>query len=255
MLVDSHAHLQDRAFIEDRDEVIERALSRGVGLVLVPGTDLDTSLMALDLHSRHPFLIPAAGYHPHDAKKADPEGLGALEGLLEKPEVVAVGEIGLDYHYNFSSPEVQKKVLRRQLNLAVKVRKPVILHSRESQRELLSILDEEGRGKWSGVVHCFSGTVEEAGAFLDRGLYLGFTGVVTYKKAEETREVVRITPPDRILVETDAPYLAPIPHRGRRNEPAYIPLILEEIARLHGLPVNDMARIVHENTVKLFGLH
>jgi TatD DNase family protein len=148
---------------------------------------------------------------------------------------------------------VQKKVLRQLLRLAGEVNKPVILHSRESQQDLLALLDEEKQGNWSGVVHCFSGTVDEARAFLNRGFYLGFTGVVTYRKADEARDAARITPLDRILVETDAPYLAPGPHRGKRNEPSYIPRIVEELARIHSLPVNEMASLTLANARRLFG--
>jgi TatD DNase family protein len=254
MYIDSHAHLQDRAFHDDQESVITRAIEQDVKLIIVPGTDLHTSRKALALHHKYPFILPATGFHPHDAKKADPVSLETLEALLSSPEVAAVGEIGLDYHYNFSSPEVQKNVLRVQLRMACRAKKPVILHSRESQRDLLDILDQEKAGEWSGVVHCFSGTVEEARAFLDRGFYLGFTGIITYRKADDVRGALCITPPDRILVETDSPYLAPLPHRGKRNEPAYIPLILEQIAALLSLSIEQAAALTDENTRRLFGI-
>jgi len=243
-----------KAFNDDCSDVISRALQAGIEFIVVPGSDIPSSKKALEMHGLDRHIIPAVGIHPHDAKKASGDAITELEELASMEPVVAVGEIGLDFHYNFSPPEIQMAVLRKQIQMAHRVGKPLILHSRESQKELLAILREEEGEKCGGVIHCFSGTVKEAEDLLKLGFYIGFTGIVTYKSAVELKKVAQTVPLDRMLVETDAPYLTPNPHRGKRNEPSYIPLIVDELARIRKTPADELGRALLDNTRRLFSI-
>lgn len=254
MPVDSHAHLQMKAFSDDCSDVISRALKAGIEFIVVPGSDIPSSKKALEMHGLDRHIIPAVGIHPHDAKKASGDDITELEELASMEQVVAVGEIGLDFHYNFSPPEIQMALLRKQIQMAHRVGKPLILHSRESQKEILAILREEEGEKCGGVIHCFSGTVKEAEDLLKLGFYIGFTGIVTYKSAVELKKVAQTVPLERMLVETDAPYLTPNPHRGERNEPSYIPLIVDELARIRKTPADELGRALVDNTRRLFSI-
>jgi TatD DNase family protein len=254
MFIDTHAHLQDKAFKADYNEVIARARSAGVQVIILPGSNLSTSRKALEMNSRDSALLPAVGIHPHDARKAGEEELRDIEVMARKQNVVAVGEIGLDFHYNFSPAEVQEQALRLQIRMAHRVKKPLILHSRESQDRLISILREEEGDKRGGVVHCFSGSEKEAYILLEMGFCLGFTGIITFKSSQELRTIASKTPLDRILVETDSPYLAPQPHRGSRNEPSYIPLIIEEMAKARQETVDAIADAVLANAMRVFSI-
>ncbi|MHC9539540.1 MAG: TatD family hydrolase [Vulcanimicrobiota bacterium] len=254
MPVDSHAHLQMKAFNDDCSDVISRALKAGIEFIVVPGSDIPSSKKALEMHGLNRHIIPAVGIHPHDAVKASGNAITELEELASMEPVVAVGEIGLDFHYNFSPPEIQMAVLREQIQMAHRVGKPLILHSRESQKELLTILKEEEAEKCGGVIHCFSGTVKEAEDLLKLGFYIGFTGIVTYKSAVELKKVAQAVPLERMLVETDAPYLTPNPHRGERNEPSFIPLIVDELARIRKTPADELGRALLDNTRRLFSI-
>jgi len=252
MPLDSHAHLQMKAFQEDLPAVIDRAVKAGLELIIVPGSDIPSSRKGIELHNLDRHIIPAVGIHPHDARKAGPGYIHELEELAWMEQVAAVGEIGLDFHYDFSPRERQIQVLREQIRLSRRVGKPMILHSRESQPEILAILREEEGDRCGGVIHCFSGTVSEAEQFLALGFYIGFTGIVTYKSAAELKKVAQIVPEERMLVETDAPYLAPVPHRGDRNEPSFIPLIVEELARIRKTSPEQLDSAIIENTRRLF---
>jgi TatD DNase family protein len=254
MLIDSHAHLQDKAFKTDFGEVLARARAAGVQVIILPGSNLSTSRKALDMHLRAPDLLPAVGIHPHDAAKAADNDFRDIEEMANNEFVVAVGEIGLDFHYNFSPAEIQEQALRRQIQIAHRAKKPLILHSRESQQRLLSILREEEGDRCGGVVHCFSGNEKEAFALLEMGFTLGFTGIITFKGSQELRRIAANVPLDRILVETDSPYLAPQPHRGKRNEPSYIPLIVKEIAEIRKLSVEEIGEVVNANARRIFGI-
>ncbi|MGV8119129.1 MAG: TatD family hydrolase [Candidatus Xenobiia bacterium LiM19] len=254
MPVDSHAHLQMKAFNDDYSDVISRAIQAGIEFIIVPGSDIPSSKKALEMHGLDRHIIPAVGIHPHDAKKASESAFSELEELASEQSVVAVGEIGLDFHYNFSPPEIQIAVLREQIQMAHRVGKPLILHSRESQHELLAILREEEGEKCGGVIHCFSGTVKEAEDLLKLGFYIGFTGIVTYKSAVELKKVAQAVPLERMLVETDAPYLTPNPHRGERNEPGFIPLIVDELARIRKTSADELGRALLDNTRRLFSI-
>ncbi len=252
MYIDTHAHIQDKSFADDFENMLERSLAAGVKKVIVPGSDFITSVKALEIAKRFERVFAALGVHPHDSKGVSEARLDEIEKMCLDPKVVAVGEIGLDFHYNFSEPAVQADVFIKQIKMAKRLGKPLVLHSRESQKELIDILDKEGASEVGGVVHCFSGSRQEAEILLEMGFYLGFTGVITFPKAQELRDVVSITPIDRILSETDSPYLAPIPYRGKRNEPSYVVMVVEKLAEIKGVPVNEMARHVEENTSRLF---
>jgi len=256
-LVDSHCHLDDRRFDADREAVIERALAAGVECMLAVGSgegppDLEAGLR---LAERHAPVYATVGVHPHDAAKADQRTWPCLEALLAHPKVLALGEIGLDYHYNFSPPEVQREVFARQLELARAAKKPVVIHTREAWQDTLGLLAEH----WDPagppcIMHCFSGGPEEARRCLELGFYLSFAGVVTFPKAQRVQQAARLTPPDRLLIETDAPYLAPAPLRGRRNEPAFLIHTARRLAELRGETPEALAGVSTANFRRLFGL-
>jgi TatD DNase family protein len=246
MLIDSHCHLDDEQFDADREEVIARARDAGVGELLAIGLEA-----AVRLAESRPGIRAAVGIHPHEASKAD---FGAWRALLAHPKVVAVGEIGLDYHYNFSPPEVQREVFARQLDMAAEARLPVIIHTREAWPDTFRILEERwARAGLPGIMHCFSGGWAEAERALARGFYVSFAGVVTFPKAASIQEAARRVPAERILIETDAPYLAPVPHRGKRNEPAFVAATARKLAELRGVSFEEIAEITTANFRNLFG--
>lgn len=251
-LVDSHCHLDDRQFDPDREQVIERALAAGVRQMMAIGTgsgppDLEAGLR---LARTHPFMYATVGVHPHDAAKATEETFAGLEALLADQKVLAVGEIGLDYHYDFSPRPVQREVFMRQLSLAHGAGKPVVIHTREAWEDTMAVLREHHAGR-AGILHCFTGSPEQAREALDLGFHLSFGGVLTFPKAESVRESARITPDDRLLVETDAPYLAPVPKRGKRNEPAFMVETVRRLAEVRGVTPEDIAHITASNFERL----
>jgi len=251
-LIDSHAHLDDRAFGKDRAAVIARAFAEDIGIVTI-GSDLRSSREAVRLAERYRRIWATVGVHPHNAKHVDGAALDELEELVKRSEAVAIGEIGLDYYRDLSPRDVQRRAFREQLDLARRFGLPICLHNRESTDDLLAILREAGDAH-RGVVHSFLGDAELAREFLDLGLHLGIGGPVTYPKNGAVREAVRVVPPERLLVETDSPYLTPVPYRGRRNEPLYVAYVAEEIAALKGIDVEDVAARTTENAARLFEL-
>lgn len=265
-LFDSHCHLEARPFDPDRDHVIARALSAGVTRLLSCGSDLATSEAEIALARRYRGLYAAVGIHAHEAKTAvrkssqgenclelDGSTFRRLEQLASSPGVVAIGEIGLDYHYDFSPRDVQRAVLERQLILACELDLPVILHNRESDTDLRRIVEAAPRSV-RGVLHCFLADQEMADWALARGLYIGIAGPITFESVRHLPDIARRIPLDRLLIETDAPYLAPRPHRGRRNEPAFVRHVAERLAEILGLSLEDLARRTTENACRLFGL-
>ena len=252
MYFDTHAHYDDRRFNEDRDELLLSMNEAGVSLILNAGSSLKSSKSGLKLADEYPFIYASVGVHPHDAKQMTDSTVGELEKLLTHPKAVAVGEIGLDYHYDFSPHDVQKMRFEQQLDLARRVQKPVIIHERESTRDILDILSNFR--DLSCVFHCFSGSWETAKIILDRGWYLSFTGVITFKNARRALEVLEKAPQDRIMIETDCPYMAPTPMRGRRNSSLYLPYIAEMVAQTRGITLEDAAAITMENGMRFFGL-
>jgi len=251
-LIDTHAHLDDRAFDDDRAAVIASAFEKEIGIVAI-GADLRSSRDAVRLAGRHRGVWAAIGAHPHGAKDVTAGTLGALEGLAKRETVIAIGEIGLDYYRDLSPRDVQREVFRRQLELARRLDLPICLHNRESTEDLLGILRETG-SEHRGVVHSFLGDAAVARAFVDLGLHLGIGGPITFSKNADLREAVRRVPLDRLVVETDSPYLTPVPYRGRRNEPSYVAYVAEEIAKVKDLPVGGVAQRTTENAVRLFKL-
>jgi TatD DNase family protein len=250
-LVDSHCHLDDKQFDPDRDAVIARALEAGVERMMAIGTgngppDLEA---ALRLARQHRFIYATIGVHPHDAAKATPETFAAMEALAAETKLLAIGEIGLDYHYDFSPRDVQRDVFVEQLKLAGRAGKPIVIHTREAWDDTLQALREHWSG--SGIIHCFGGGPTEARQALDLGFYLSFGGVLTFPKADAVRDAARLTPEDRLLVETDAPYLAPVPKRGKRNEPAFMVETARRLAEVRGTTPDRIAEVTTENFERL----
>jgi TatD DNase family protein len=250
-LVDSHCHLDDPKFDEDREQVIERARAAGVERMMGIGTgngppDLEVAVRQAD---RYPFVYATIGVHPHDASKATSESFSRLRELSAHHKVLAVGEIGLDYHYDFSPRDVQRSVFEQQLAIAAEAKLPVVIHTREAWEDTLAILRTQWHG--GGIMHCFTGDEQQAREALDLGFHLSFGGVLTFPKAENVRQAARITPDDRLLVETDCPYLAPVPHRGKRNEPAFVVESARRLAEVRGRTVEEIAELTTSNFERL----
>jgi TatD DNase family protein len=254
VLVDTHAHLHDPAFDADRPAVIARARAGGVAGFLTIGTDVRTSEAAVALAAAEADIYAAVGIHPHDASTADGAALERIAALARTPRVVAVGEIGLDYYRDLSPRAVQRRTLIAQLRLARTVGKPVLLHCREAHADLLDVCGAEGVAAVGGILHCFSGDLAVARRGLDLGLLVSIAGPVTYPSARRLAEVVRALPLDRLVVETDCPYLPPQPWRGQRNEPAYLPVTAARVAELLGVPVSTVAAATTENAARLLAL-
>jgi len=253
LLVDSHAHLDGRQYDADREATIERAEKNGISHILTVGCDLQSSVASLELADQHDNIYAAVGVHPHDATEINDQSLDRLKDLLGRTKVVALGEIGLDFYRDRSPREVQRLAFRRQIRLAKQVGKPIIVHDRDAHDEVLQILQEEDAAAVGGVLHCFSGDRTMAKKCLELGFYLSFPGTITYPKNAEARDIVRAVPIDRMLVETDCPYLAPQQFRGKRNEPAYVRFTAEKIAEIKGLTSADVARVTSRNCFNLFG--
>lgn len=252
MLIDTHAHLTDRKYNTDRSEVIRRAEAAGVCRIINIGYDLDSSRAVVEMLPTWPGFLAAVGVHPHDATIYSPEVEEELRRLAGHAGVVAIGEIGLDYYRDLSPRDVQQAVFRRQIGLAREVGLPVIVHERDACADTLRLLEEERAGDVGGVMHCFSGSWETAKICLDMGFYLSFAGPVTFGNARRLEDIARRAPLDRLLVETDCPYLTPEPLRGRRNEPAYVQYVAERVAAIRGISSQDMNRAVMANAGRLF---
>jgi TatD DNase family protein len=253
MLIDSHAHLEMTAYDGDREAVLARAAKAGVGAIVTVGTTLPDAVKAVTLAGRYDSVYAAVGIHPHEAGQIGGETYDTLRKLARQPKVIAVGEIGLDFFYNHSPREVQLLRFREQLALAEELDLPVIIHDRDAHAETLAVLDEYA-GRLRGVLHCFSGDLVMARTCLARGFHLSIAGPVTYRNADRLREVAREAPLERLLVETDAPYLAPQPHRGKRNEPAYVVQTAECLAGVRGITLAEVARQTTANACRLFGI-
>jgi TatD DNase family protein len=256
MLIDSHCHLNFNAFDDDRAEVLARARQAGVMALINPATNLDDSRQVAAMAQAIPNFFAAVGFHPNDAAAFTPAVLTELAELAARPNVVAIGEIGLDYYWDEAPRPVQQAVFEQQLALARAVNKPVIIHQREAAADTMAVLRQwAGQGHHPGLVlHSFSGDLAMAREAVALGFYLGITGPVTFKNARDLPEIVTATPPDRLLVETDAPFLSPHPFRGKRNEPARVTLVAQCLAHLHGLSFETMCRQLTQNTVTLFRL-
>jgi len=255
-LVDTHCHLTDPRFAEDQDAVIARALEAGLTHIVAVGGGgpIEASEQALELARRHPFMRSTAGIHPHDAKDFDETTEARVAALLADRDCAAVGETGLDYHYNHSPAEVQRDSLARHVALARRFDKPIVLHCRDAERDLREVLSSESPGGMRGVVHCFTGTYDDAVWCLDFGLTISFSGILTFPKSETMREIAARLPLDRLMVETDSPYLAPAPHRGKRNEPAYVARVAERLAEVQGVTLDRVHEATGRNAAALFDL-
>lgn len=253
MLFDSHAHLDDERFGGEQGEVIARAAAAGVTGILNAGADLESSARAIKLARQYSNVYAAVGMHPHDARLMVNDDYEQLAAWTAEPKVVAIGEIGLDYYYDHSPRDIQKKVFIRQLDVARQTGKPIIIHDRDAHADILSIVKNEGKGL-AGVFHCFSGSVEMMREVLKLGFYVSVAGPVTFPKSVKLKEVAAAVPLDRLLVETDCPYLTPHPHRGKRNEPAFVRLVAEEVARLRNMELEALAEATTANVKRLFSI-
>jgi TatD DNase family protein len=256
-LIDSHAHVDVSDFDPDRDAMLARARSAGVGMMLAIGNgpELDKLGAAIPFAEQHDWIYASVGIHPHEARHATDAHYRELDQLARHPRVIAWGEIGLDYHYDHSPRDVQAQVFCRQLEQARAAKTPVVIHCREAWPDCLKILDEEWRSSGlGGIFHCFTETMEEARRGMEMGFLVSFAGNVSYPKAQNLREVARQIPLDHLLIETDAPFLAPLPHRGKRNEPAYVAEVARTIANVRNLAADEVARGTSENFRKFFGL-
>ena len=252
-LIDSHAHIYYRDYAEDFDAMLQRAADAGVDAMLVVGTDIESSRESVELAEKYPQLYAAVGIHPHDAGRVTDSCYEVIRNLaLSSSKVVAIGEIGLDFYRDRSPRDAQERVFRSFLRMANELDRPVIIHDREAHRQVLDCLREEGTRR--GVLHCFSGDAAMAAEALSMGLYISIPGTITYPANDALREVVRAVSIDRMLVETDCPYLSPVPYRGKRNEPAYVRLAAERMAEVKGLSLEDVARITTKNVRDLFGI-
>jgi len=256
MLIDSHAHIQGKEYAGERDAVIARAREAGVEKIIAVGGagDMSSNIEAVALADAFPGVYATVGMHPHDAKDVGAGELAELHALTASPKVVAVGETGLDYYYNHSPHDVQLRVFANFIHMARDTGLPIVVHERDAAEEAAELLRAEGAGRLRGVIHCFTGNHEAARRYLDLGFYLSFTGIITFKNAEPLREVARQVPLERMLVETDSPFLTPVPHRGKRNEPAYVRFIAETIATLKGLSLEKVADVTSDNVHALFGI-
>ena len=252
-LIDTHAHLTDRRFARDLEETLDRAREAGVRAFVVVGYDLASSAASVALAERFDDVWAAVGLHPHNAKDVTPELLAEIERLSHAPRVVAIGECGLDYYRNLSSPERQREALLAQLHLAALRGLPVVIHSRDAMRQTLELLEMNAPSR-GGVMHCFDGTAAEALRTCELGFYVSFAGPITYRRDGVLREAAAAVPAERVLVETDCPYLAPGAHRGERNEPAFVAETAEAVARARGVRFMEMARQSTANAQRLFGL-
>lgn len=248
--IDSHAHYDDEAFDSDRDELLARIHEGGVKYIINMGCNIERSRFSVRYANKFPFIYAAVGIHPEDVDKVPDDYLLQLREWAADPKVVAIGEIGLDYHYEGYNAELQKKIFEEQLDLAEELKLPVVIHSRDAAEDTLNILRK--RGTVNGVVHCFSGSAETAKQMLELGLHISFTGVLTFKNARKALAALKAVPPDRLLLETDCPYMAPEPNRGKRCDSSMIVHIIDKIAAEKGVPPEDVARQTMENTVNLF---
>ncbi|MFJ5672790.1 TatD family hydrolase [Bacillus safensis] len=255
MLFDTHAHLNAEQYNEDLEQVIERAKSEKVEKIVVVGFDRPTITRAMELIEEYDFIYAAIGWHPVDAIDMTDEDLAWIKDLSQHEKVVAIGEMGLDYYWDKSPKDVQKEVFRRQIALAKEVNLPIVIHNRDATEDVMTILKEEGAAEVGGIMHCFTGSLETAKACMEMNFYISFGGPVTFKNAKKPKEVVKEIPSDKLLIETDCPYLTPVPFRGKRNEPSYVKYIAEQIAELREISFEELAELTTKNAKKVFRIN
>ncbi len=254
MIFDTHAHYDDEAFDEDRDQLLSSFSTNGIQAVVNIGASIQTTKSTLELTRRYAFVYGAAGVHPNETGELNDHLLDWLKDMARQPKVVAVGEIGLDYYWDEPEREIQKHWFVRQLRLAREVGLPVVIHSRDAAKDTLDIMKEQRAGDMGGVIHCFSYGVELAREYLSMGFYIGVGGVLTFKNAKKLKEVVEYMPMERLVLETDCPYLAPVPFRGKRNSSLNLPYVVQAVSQIKRIPEEEVIRITNENAKKLYGL-
>ena len=254
MLIDTHVHLNADHYDEDLDEVIERAREAGVSHFVVIGFDNKTIDRTMELIDKYEDVYGVIGWHPVDAVDCRDEDLARIEKLSSHPKIVGIGETGLDYHWDKSPKHIQKEIFKAQIALAKRVNLPLIIHNREATGDVVEILEDEGAGEVGGIMHAFSGSPEIADRVLKIGFMISLGGPVTFKNAKQPKEVAKYVPLDKLLIETDAPFLTPHPHRGKRNEPAYVKLVAEEIAKLRDISYEEVAKATSDNALKIYNI-
>ena len=254
MLIDTHAHLFLPNFENDIDEIINRAHQNGIDYIIVPATDVKTSHQVLELCDKYDFIFGAVGVHPHDTKDWNPSLLTEIKELSRHKKIVAIGEIGLDYYYDFSPKEKQIEAFKSQIDLAVELNLPVIIHNRDSDEDMLKIIKEYCGSGLKAQFHCYSSPLEYANEYIRMGHFVSFTGNITFKKADELRDTLSKISLEHVMIETDSPFMTPVPHRGKRNEPAYVKLVAEKVAEVHNLSIDDIARFTSYNVFRMFGI-
>jgi len=254
MLIDTHCHLDFKDFSDDLGAVLKRSIDSGIKFIINVGSSLEGTARSVKIAGENGFIYASIGIHPHEADKVSGDDFKIFEGFLKKPKVVAIGEIGLDYYRNISSRENQKKLFIKLLETAKGAGLPLIIHNRDSHEDMIDILKNIMGNSLSGVMHCFSGDEKFLKTCLDMGFFISFTCNVTYKNAGKLREIVKLVPMDRLLIETDAPFLAPQDFRGRRNEPMYVKYAAKEVARIKGIDFSEVAAVTAENAIRLFKL-
>jgi TatD DNase family protein len=254
MFIDTHAHLFYPNFDGELDEIISRAKQNGIDYILVPATDIKTAEQVIELTEKYDMVYGAVGVHPHDTKDWTSTLISKIENLAKNKKIVAIGEIGLDYYYDFSPKEKQIDAFKTQIELALKLDMPVIIHNRDSDEDVMEIVRSYCGAGLKAQFHCFNGSLENAMELVGMNYMISFTGNITFKKSDELRRIVQHIPPENILLETDSPFMTPVPHRGKRNEPSYVKYIAEQIAELHKLRLQDVAKITSFNAFKIFGI-
>ncbi len=254
MFIDTHAHLFYPNFKDDADEVIKRAKESGVDYIIVPSTDLENAATAIELSEKYDFIYAAVGLHPHDTANWSDSYVKEIEKLSRHRKVVAIGEIGLDYYYDYSPRENQIRAFKAQIDLALKINKPVVIHNREADRDIMDIIRSYCDSGLKAQFHCFSGTLEDAKELVRMKHFVSFTGNITFKKSDGLRDILANLSMESIMLETDSPFMTPVPHRGKRNEPSYVRLIAEKMAEVHHLTIEDIGRVTSYNVFRMFGI-
>jgi len=254
MFIDTHAHMFFANFREDIDEVISRAKEENIKYILVPATDIETAKQTIELTKKYDIIYGAVGVHPHDTKDWNSTFISQIEKLAKNEKIVAIGEIGLDYYYDYSPKEKQIEAFKAQIDLALKLKLPIIVHNRESHEDIMNILRSYKGSGLRAQLHCYNGSKEDARELIELGHYISFTGNITFKKADSLREVLKSIPVKYLMTETDSPFMTPVPHRGKRNEPAYVKIVAEKIAEIRHVSPEDISRVTSYNAFKMFGI-
>lgn len=254
MIFDTHAHYDDEAFDADRDELLRSLPENGIEAIVNVGASIQTTKNTLELIKKYPFVYGAVGVHPNETGELNDHLIDRLKHVAKEPKIVAIGEIGLDYHWEEPEPEVQKHWFVRQLEIAKETKLPVIIHSREAAKDTMDLMKAEKAGEIGGVIHCYSYSLEQAKEYLNMGFYLGIGGVLTFNNAKKLKEVVEYMPLDRIVLETDCPYLSPVPNRGKRNSSLNLPYVVAEISRIKQIPEEKIVEVTNQNAKKMYRL-